>query len=469
MAVLDVKFNEATKDYGLRLDPRFHNFAKRELPDTLKTFKFPVIKFGKFIYRITNGKDVSKDKYSIGETNYVYLTVNNIKKYEIVFNEIIFLNDETGLRLEKNKLQKDDLIITRSGTVGVCKLFDLDDGKVYIPSGYLIIVKLREGLDRKFVEYYLSHNFIGKYFQIHATGKTQQNISQVYIKRIPIPQVLPDIQKITFNKIEEIENKINGEKQKIVPLQDVIERVFIKYGVKSSKFKKKEFEAFTTDASKIADQKFLRCGAQYRAFWDVHNGLLFDGKSKFPVVKLGSVMKLHKTKTLKKGILDKEYILLDLEDLEQFTGKVLNTDKLVSEIGSDKTLFEDAEIIVSKIDPYLGYTFLNDQSKPLIGSTELLPYKVNKKLALPEYIKHLLLSHEYILKSNLLMYGKRHPRLHPLDLLNIRVPLPDLEIQKEIVNGIKEKEKINDTAQGKIETLREEIDEIIWATLTEGE
>ncbi len=469
MDVLEIKFNENAKNYGLRLDHDFYSFTKKELPTTLKALKFPTIKFREFIDKINNGKNVSQEDYSFVETDYVYLTVNNIRKHEIVFNEIIFLNDEIGPKLKKNKLQKGDLIITRSGTVGLCKLFDLENEKIYIPSGYLIVIKLKDGVNKKFVEYYLSLDFVEKYIHIHAAGKTQQNISQIYIKRVPIPDVPPNLQEEMIKRLAEVEERLKKEKQKLNTLQEVIEEAFIRYGVKSTKFERKEFEAFITEASKIADQKFLRCGAQYRAFWDVHNGLLFEGKSKFPIVKLGAVMKLHKTKTLKKGILDKEYILLDLEDLEPLTGKVANQEKLVTEIGSDKVIFGDADIVISKIDPYLAYAFVNDKTKPFIGTTELLPFSVNTNLVLPDYLKYVLLSSEYIFKSSLLMYGKRHPRIHPIDLMNVKIPRPDLEIQGKIIAEIQEQENINDVAQGKINDLRQEINRIIWTALAEGE
>jgi restriction endonuclease S subunit len=465
MEILETEFKESTKNYGLRLDPNFYIFVDRELPLTIKQFKFPVIRFGELINKINNGKDVTKEEYSVVETNYVYLTVNNIRKYEIIFKEIIYLGEETGERLKKNKLEKGDLIITRSGTVGLCKLFDIKSDKIYIPSGYLIVVKLKEKLSKKFVEYYLSHNFIEKYIQVHATGKTQQNISQAYIKKIPIPKIPREIELKIIKKIEKIEEEIKEEKQKLVSLQDVIEEVFIKYGIKSSKFEKKEFEAFITDSINIGKQKFLRYGPQYRAFWDVHKGLLFEDKTKYKLVKLDSVIKLHKTKTLKKGILDKEYILIELEDIESGSGRIINKERIVSEIGSDKTYFNECDLITTKLRPYLGYTILNKPELELIGTTELLPFKIKKELAYPEYIKYVLLSYEYLEKSGFLMHGKEHPRIHPLDIINIKIPLPSLEIQKKIVNEIQKQEKINEKAKKRINELREEINKTIFEIL----
>jgi hypothetical protein len=40
---------------------------------------------------------------------------------------------------------------------------------------------------------------------------------------------------------------------------------------------------------------------------------------------------------LKKGFLDKEHVLIELEDIEAGTGKITNLERVVTEIGSDKT------------------------------------------------------------------------------------------------------------------------------------
>lgn len=466
MEVLEVKFNEITKNYSLRLDTNYYSFMKKRLLYTLKKIKYPTSRFVEFIKNISNGKNINKEDYSLSETKYVYLTVNNIKKYEISFDEIIFLDENTGKRLEDYRLQVGDLIITRSGTVGICKIFDINDEKIYIPSGYLIVVKLKDDVNKKFLEYYLSQEFIENFIRVHATGKVQQNISQVYIKKIPIPEIPNDIQEKIVKQIGKIEEKIEKEKQKIVPIQEIIDNVFVKYRVKNEKFRRNKFVVFNTDTLSISKQKFLRCGVQYRAFWDVHDGLLFDGKSEYPIFKLGSRMKLYKTRVLKKGILDKEYILIELEDIEQKTGKIINLSRIVTEIGSDKIYFGGCDLLTTKLRPYLGYTILNIPGLDLIGTTELLPFKVNTDQAFPEYIKYVLLSYEYLGKSQFLMYGKEHPRIHPSDLLNIKIPFPDLDTQRKIVEEIHKQERINEEAKQKLENYRHEIEDLILQSLS---
>ena len=80
------------------------------------------------------------------------------------------------------------------------------------------------------------------------------------------------------------------------------------------------------------------------------------------------VITKYNAQILKKGTLDKSYILIDLEQLEPKTGKIKDETNEVEEIGSDKVLFGDADIIISKMRPYLAYVFINDKSKNYIGT-----------------------------------------------------------------------------------------------------
>ena len=464
---LNINFSELNKSRALRVDNNFHRFNKTELKKLTKKFGTKKGKLKEFIYDISNGKDVSKNDYSPIETEYFYITVNNIKPYGFDFSEKIFLEDEKGHELENYKLTSSNLIVTRSGTVGVCKYFDLDEERTYIPSGYLMVLKYNDDkFNGKFLQYLLNSDFYNSYLWSISSGKTQKNLSQEFLTNVILPKIPVNLQNEIVENLEKNQvKKIKECELKLRTIQDIIDNVFVGYNLKEA-FSPSFFEVLSTSFSNINNQIFLRCGAQYRAFWDIHNGLLFEETNKdIPIMRLSDFMKLMNTKTLKKGILEDEYILIELEDIEAGTGRIINEDKVVKEIGSDKVCFEDCDLVTSKIDPYLGYTILNDPEKNYIGTTELLPFRVNKDRARTEYVKYILLSHEYLAKSSLLMYGKRHPRIHPLDLLNIKAPCPDLGTQDKLIEEIKAQEDRNNELKNQIEKLRKEIDEIIWKTI----
>jgi len=471
MFALNYNLSGITSTFWLSARPFTYNFIIKELPDFTKELcKERIENFGSYVKSLRSGEYIPKDFYSNEPTPYIYLSVNNFTGNKVNLDDVKFLIEEVGEKYKGIAIKNGDLVITRSGTVGNCQIFEIsdDDKNIYIPSHHLAVVSLHSHEEAVFLKNYLRSEFCYHFFWAFATGKSQKEITNWSIKRMPVPTNINP--RVLAGNLEDIEAKINSSEELIKSIQVIIDTVLCKYKVKDINQTNHRADIFTTDFLKIGEKRFLRNGARYHAFWEVHKGLLFDDeKPKYPIYKLGDIIALHKTEILKKGPLSKEYILLDLEDLEPLAGRILNEEKIVDQIGSDKVVFGDCDIVISKIDPYLAYVFINDKDKPLIGTTELLPFKLKNSIDISlEYLKYLLLTDEYIAKSSLLMYGKRHPRIHPNDLLNIKVPVPDIRIQEKIVEEIKvEETKSFEYRQG-IKRLRAEIDKVIYEAIANG-
>lgn len=226
--IFSIKFSEISKSLSLRLDVRLHAYLKYELPKLYKKFKYRTFPLRNAIIGIRNGKDVKKDNYSEDETGFAYPTVKNIKPDNIITDDIIHIDHSIGESLEKYKLDIGDFIITRSGTVGVANVFDIDDDKIYIPSGYLIVLKIDEKIIKtKFLQFYLNSIFMRPYFNVFATGKSQKNISQTDINTIPVP-VVDEIEQIKI--IEELKPlliEIKEREEEIKNLKTFVDDKFI--------------------------------------------------------------------------------------------------------------------------------------------------------------------------------------------------------------------------------------------------
>jgi len=224
-----INFSEISDSLSLRLDVRLYKYLKFELPHLVKILKARVYPLRNAIKSIRNGKDIKRDFYSNEETDFVYLTVNNIKPEKITFDEIIYIADTKGEELEKYKLEKGDIIITRSGTVGVCKVFDIEDGRIYIPSGYLIILKIDENLIRgKFLEFLLNSSLMRSYFDVFGTGKTQKNIAQTDIRNIPIPAISTTEQDKIIKEVQPLLIEIQEKEMEIERLKENAKTTFQK-------------------------------------------------------------------------------------------------------------------------------------------------------------------------------------------------------------------------------------------------
>lgn len=443
-------------------------FLREELPSFLNNnFRNRYLRLGEFVLSLRSGEYIEKASYSNEVTDYVYVSVNNFSAEIINFDDIVFLDPAVGERYQSIALENGDLIITRSGTVGCVHIFQAPDKEHYIPSHHLAIVKLPEKNSHlQFLKYYLQTNFAKDFFWAHATGKSQKEITNWSIRRMPVPKS----QRYTeiAHSCQKIEQEIDRLRKDQVTLQHIIGDVLTRQDIrKTGGIELKE--VLHSSLENISEQLYFRCSAQYRAFYENHDGLLFDDPNpKYPIRRVGELMRPYPASVLKKGVLEEEYILLDLDQVEAKTGRIIDETNVVMEIGSDKVEFGDCDLIVGKLRPYLGYVLLNDKEKPYIGTTELLPFSANNDLALPEYIHYLLLSYEFLHVSSMLMYGKEHPRIHPRDLLHIRVPCPSTEFQEKIVTEIHSKEQKNQESKDKIKRLRQEIDRTLWKMLTEG-
>jgi len=193
-------------------------------------------------------------------------------------------------------------------------------------------------------------------------------------------------------------------------------------------------QPFTTRLSNIGQQVFLRCDPKYRHFWDNKRGIPIEQNS-VPSVRVKDILLPIRKKVIKKGELDSERPILELNDVESRTSLILQ-ERVVTEIGSDKLDFDDCDLVINKLEPYLGKLVINDTSKGYIGTTEWIPLKLNCVLVKPRYLKYLLLLPEFLQAFRFIRSGKRHARMAEVDFRNIRIPLPSLEQQSTVEKTI---------------------------------
>lgn len=443
-------------------------FAKYELPNFINQFcRGGYEELGKFVSLLRSGEYIPKENYSAIETKYIYLQVGNFSACELDLTENVFLDEEIGSQYEEINIEANDLVITRSGTVGKVSIFQIPPNfkdNVFIPSHHLAVIKTYNKDDLLFLKYYLNYSFCQDFFNAFSTGKVQKEITNWSVQKIPIP-ILLDKSTLT-NKFAAIDAKIAKYEIDNIPLQKLIGNILIKYGIKSSSSLNDKKGVFTSSLCNISKNKDLRIGAKYNDFWLNHNGNLFEGTNEeYDVQPLKRYIKISSTSQLQKGLLEEERLLVDFDQVHAYYGE-FETNNVVIEIGSSKIEFGNCDFLTNKLRPYLGYTILNEKESKLIGTTEFIPFDIiDESKVSVKYIRYLLLSDEYLEKSKYLMSGKEHPRINPLDILNIQVPIPPLKVQQDIVNEISVLEAKAKHVRKEISILKESINNIISTEL----
>ncbi len=169
------------------------------------------VSLGSILDKIQNGMNIKTDYYSMEETDTLYLSVSQIKEYGLIAKNQNFLTDEVKEVTNFFELEKNMILITRSGTIGVAistnhPSFNFED-KTYVASGFVITSKIREGYSADIISNYINLFEVQKYLTSMASGACQKNIAQPIIKNLPIPEVLLNGNADFARLFSEYENK----------------------------------------------------------------------------------------------------------------------------------------------------------------------------------------------------------------------------------------------------------------------
>lgn len=266
--------------FSLRMTPLYHLVLSRIA--FKKKNGFIAKKLGNYV-NVFGGEDIYAKDYSFDETNYIYLSKSNIKHEDVSLQDenIVFINDEVGDELYGNEktLRENDIIVTRSGTIGITILIikEFLKEKRLIPSGYVKLLRMNSDVIPKFVTYYLRNPIIRELMEIAATGKNQKNLSHDGVMDLPFPSISPDEQKEVLNSIENIETEIARLKQLYKTEEEVINEAFLKVFKYEEKIKDKENYRKDLDLSKLED-RYLRTDPDFFMFIANYKSFLQQNK-----------------------------------------------------------------------------------------------------------------------------------------------------------------------------------------------
>jgi len=139
---------------------------------------------------------------------------------------------------------------------------------------------------------------------------------------------------------------------------------------------------------------------------------------------------------------DKTYV--GLENIEPKTGKLLiNNNDEQQIIGETANIFKKGEVLFGKLRPYLAKCIVANFNGRC--TSELLVLRTTSNI-LPEYLYFFMLSPIFIDVVNSSTYGAKMPRASWDFIGNLKIPLPNIKEQEEIVEYlIKLTNKIDDS------------------------
>ena len=214
-------------------------------------------------------------------------------------------------------------------------------------------------------------------------------------------------------------------------------------------------DGFETTLKAIFSRSTLRLDAKYRWLWDVLEGKISLVARGAAWNDIGNYVKIVELNKIKKGDLAYDRKLIDLDSVYPLCGGV-NYDEVpeVSMIGSDKVEFSGADLVVSKLEPYLGKCIINPEEEA-IGTTEWVGLKCKKSS--PRVVGYLLSLPQMREAMRMLQSGKRHARMDAKELLQLKI---NIDLAKILEQDIQKYEEEINSLKNTVMEKRKKIDDL---------
>jgi type I restriction-modification system DNA methylase subunit len=259
---------------------------------------------------------------------------------------------------------------------------------------------------------------------------------------------LPDLQKVNQLYNEDSDGFVSE-----IDLDNpttVLDFYFTKKSVQHSEL------GFKVTLGEIVSRQSFRIDPKYCWLWYKQFGEIGDPGT--PKKKLSSYLRQVRLPKVPKGALNDETELVDLDNVMSRSGRIYES-QTVLEIGSDRVLFDGAEYIYSKLEPYLGKLIIDPPNKA-IGSPEWIGFKRISNNVPKIYLGYLLMHPSLCEAYRRLQSGKRHARLDPQELLELLIPSIDIDAVNTANAQIEQEISAIRIREQEIKNLRFSIDSV---------
>lgn len=358
-----------------------------------------------FLSNIING---DRGKNYPSKKDYVksgvpFITAGNIEKNNTLNKEKLnyILEDKYNI-LRSGKIVKDDILYCLRGTLGKNAIIDFEFKGAIASS--LCIVRLLNKINKKYIYLCLNSMLIEHQMIEFNNGTAQPNLSAESLKRYKIPLPPIDEQQRIVNRIESLFTKLDKAKE-------LIENTLARF-----------------EQNKMAILYKVFTG-ELTAKWRKENNI---DLSSWKEIKLGKMLLPMQTKKPTGKIF--RYIDIDAIDNKRQivkAPKLVLTEKAPSRASRG---VETGNILFSMVRPYLKNIALIDSNlSDCIASTGFYVCRCKPELN-SRFLYYLFIFDKTIDYLMQFMKGDNSPSIKKDDLLNMKIKLPTIEEQQEIVN-----------------------------------
>jgi type I restriction enzyme M protein len=321
---------------------------------------------------------------------YPLITSKNIKNGHIDFDDINLISKEDYESINiRSNVDNGDIIMPMIGTIGN-PIVVKKERDFAIKNVALIKFNNDTKINRYFLREILASDFINQRFSNESAGSTQKFISLKFIRNLDIPLPPLSVQEEIVSEIESYQKIIDGARQ-------VVEN--------------------------------------YRPRIDID--------PEWEMVRLSEVAEINRATVNPAKAYSDWFRYIDISSVENGTG-VINFENIlkVSDAPSRaRRVVIHGDVLLSTVRPNLkAYAYLGYLPDRVIASTGFAVL-TSKEVINARYLFYMLFD-EFVQEQMIARMGKgAYPSINEQDVSEIKIPLPPVEKQKEIVSQLKKEEE----------------------------
>lgn len=194
-------------------------------------------------------------------------------------------------------------------------------------------------------------------------------------------------------------------------------------------------------------------------------------ESAFPLQPLRTIVRENKTAVDPRDLGYDQVNYLGLENVRPQSGELTNFQpRPATDIKSRSKTFQINNVLFGRLRPELNKVFLADGPVTSgICSNEFIVLVALPEFVLPRFLRHLLASSFVMSKCEKLRMGAALPRMNASDLLDIKVPVPPLDVQKQLVADLEALDEQLKELRRKVELLPSAMAEELLRVIADGD
>ncbi len=427
----------------------------------LKSSKMEIKELGE-VAKIKGGKRIPLgETFSDKKTDYPYLRVTDFNQNSINLNNLKYISKEVFDKIKNYTISTKDIYISNAGTIGLVGIIpeELNNKSLTENAGKITNINI-DKIEQKYLMYILDSKISKKQIdrELLVVGVPKLSLERISNLKIPIPP--KEIQKQIVDLMDNAYNlkKQNEEKAKKM-IDGIDDFVLEKLGIKMSEIKEKmcfivysnELENNRIDAEfhqkkyKMIEKALKNGKYELQKIKEIANlttGAIIDTKS---YVKEG--VPLIRIQNISDDIFFK--------NLKYISENIFNKNKQAQLLAGDLVFGMSGTIgNVGVVQNNIEKCLLNQRIAILRN------IKIDKY-----YLKNFLNNAIAKLQFERIGTGGIQINISSQDILNLKIPIPPLEIQKEIAKEVKSRlekaKELKKSASENLQKAKEEVEKIL--------